>query len=183
MGDCFQVIVDLDVSEADAPRLAGRLIERLVAGGVVLAERNDSMALGGHPAGPDWHRAVADDWDWQPSDGLAVHTGRGVFHSGADVPEHAVCPRCGARTPLDAEGWARVSAAISAWSETGTADLPCPACAAPAPLPDWAWDDAPFAFGHLGLRFWNWPDLTEEFRAHLADLLDGHRTAYLWGKL
>ncbi|MFJ8107394.1 hypothetical protein [Streptomyces sp. NPDC096132] len=182
MGDHFQVIVDLDVSEDEAPRLAKRLVERLVADGVVLADRT-GPTLGAHPPGPTWHHAVADDWDREPSDGLAVHTGRGAFHSGTDAPEHAVCPRCGAPGRLDTEGWARVSTAIGTWSETGTADLTCPTCAATTPLPDWTWDNAPFAFGHLGLKFWNWPDLGEDFQARLTDLLDGHRTAYLWGKL
>ncbi|MER5433100.1 hypothetical protein [Streptomyces sp. NPDC002588] len=180
MGDSYQVIVDLDVNEAEAPRLAQRVVDGLVAEGVVLAERTDFL-LGAHPPGPNWHHATADDL--KPTDGLAVLTGRGVFPSGAGAPEHATCPRCATRTPLDTEGWARVSTAIAAWSETGTAELSCPTCAAATPLPDWTWDDAPFTFGHLGLKFWNWPDLTEEFKAHLTGLLDGHRTAYLWGKL
>ncbi|MEU1511959.1 hypothetical protein ABZ490_07325 [Streptomyces sp. NPDC005811] len=182
MGDRFQVIVDLDVREQDAPRLAEQLVERLVTDGIVLAER-EGFLLGAHPPGPHWHRAAAPDPDGDPTDGLAVHLGRGVFHSGADIPEHAVCPHCHAHTPLDTDGWTRVGAAVAAWSETGAADLACPRCTASAPIPEWTWDNAPLAFGHLGLKFWNWPDLGEEFQAHLTALLDGHRTAYLWGKL
>lgn len=59
--------------------------------------------------------------------------------------------------PLDTDGWARVGAAVQAWSETGAADLPCPHCATATPIPDWTWADAPSAFGHLGLRFWSGP--------------------------
>ncbi|MGX5189036.1 hypothetical protein ACWKT5_41645 [Streptomyces avermitilis] len=43
-------------------------------------------------------------------------------------------------------------------------------------------DDDCFAFGHLGFEFWNWPEFTPGFRADIARLLDGHRTAYVWGK-
>ncbi|MFF9759692.1 hypothetical protein [Streptomyces sp. XY152] len=54
MGDRFQVIVDLDADQADAGRLARRVVERLVAEDVVLAERT-TCVLGqpwGHPPGP-----------------------------------------------------------------------------------------------------------------------------------
>ena len=46
---------------------------------------------------------------------------------------------------------------------------------------DWAWSP-PWGFGHLGIKFWNWPLLTGEFRAEVADLL-GHRTVYPRGKV
>ncbi|MDR6974700.1 hypothetical protein J2X68_001378 [Streptomyces sp. 3330] len=38
MGDTFQTIVDLDARPQDAPRPAARVVERLVADGIVLAE-------------------------------------------------------------------------------------------------------------------------------------------------
>ncbi|MFM9607952.1 hypothetical protein ACSCBZ_44010 [Streptomyces niveiscabiei] len=177
MGDRFQVIVDLDAGEAEAARLKERVIAWLVGEGIVVADAR------GYAAGPGWARAVDDDWDHEPSGGLAVHVGRGAFHSGADAPEHAVCPSCAARRALDADGWAWVSTAIETWSEAGTATLTCPSCTRTAPLPDWRWDNAPFAFGHLGLKFWDWPDLSDAFRARMADVLEGHRTAYLWGKI
>ncbi|MFF5371729.1 hypothetical protein [Streptomyces sp. NPDC013187] len=61
--------------------------------------------------------------------------------------------------------------------------MPCPVCAQQVPLPDWTWTDDYFAFAHLGFEFWNWPEVTPEFRARVRALLDGHRTAYVWGKL
>ncbi|MGW7565533.1 hypothetical protein ACWGJV_04550 [Streptomyces tendae] len=186
MGDRFQVIVDLDADDGDSEPLARRVREWLVAEGVVLGERTPCVpgqALG-HPPGPHWERAVTDDWDFPPSDGLAVHTRRTGFTSGADMPGAALCPRCAASVALDdAAAWPTFSTAMQTWHDTGTAAVDCPACAAPVPVQDWAWDDAPLALGHLGLEFWNWPDLTDAFRARVAALLDGHRTAYLWGKL
>ncbi|MGC0376627.1 hypothetical protein [Streptomyces sp. SAI-229] len=185
MGDRFQVIVDLDADEADAARLARRVVERLAAEGVVLAERTKCV-LGqslGHPPGPHWERAVTDDWDFEPWDGLAVHTRRTGFTSGADMPGAALCPRCGASTPLEDGTWQRFGTAMRTWYDTGAATVECPACTTAVAVPDWAWDEAPLAFGCLGFEFWNWPDLTDAFRARLTGLLDGHRTAYLWGKL
>ncbi|GAB2881021.1 hypothetical protein GCM10027074_56630 [Streptomyces deserti] len=206
MGDYFQTIVDLDASEDEAARLAQRVVDWLVAEGIVLAEREDCV-LGqplGHPPGPNWARAAAqDDADREPTEGLAVHTGRTVFDGGQDAPEAVTCPRCATTTAFDAEPydfmpddegeeppgatgdglWPHFVTAITAWQETGTATVDCPACAEPVPLPEWTWADDCFAVGHLGFEFWNWPELTPEFRARTAELLDGHRTAYVWGKL
>ncbi|CAL9494765.1 hypothetical protein [Streptomyces griseomycini] len=185
MGDRLQAIVDLDATGAQARRLADRVVEWLAAEGIVLAERTPCVPGRplGHPPGPHWHRAVTDDWDWPPSDGLAVHTVRTGFTSGADMPGAALCPRCGAATALDDAAWRRFGDAMRTWHDEGTASAGCPACGTAVPLPDWTWDEAPLAFGSLGLEFWNWPELTPEFRARTAEVLDGHRTAYVWGKL
>ncbi|WP_437077701.1 hypothetical protein [Streptomyces sp. enrichment culture] len=185
MGDSFQTLVDLDAGGADAARLAGRVVDRLVAEGVVLAERTDRV-LGqplGHPPGPHWDRAVAGDRDFEPSDGRAVHTVRTGFTSGADMPGAAICPRCGAPTPPEEGTWSRFSAALRTWYDTGAATVDRPACAVAVAVPDRGWDEAPLAFGCLGFEFWNWPPLTDAFRARVAGLLDGHRTVYLWGTL
>ncbi|WP_435283283.1 hypothetical protein [Streptomyces koelreuteriae] len=185
MGDRFQTIVDLDATATDAEPLARRVLDWLTAEGVVLAERTDCV-LGqplGQPPGPHWERAVTDDWDFEPWDGLAVHTSRTGFTSGADMPGAAVCPHCATATPLDDETRPRFFTAMQTWHDTGTASVDCPACTTPVAVPDWSWDETPLAFGHLGFEFWNWPDLTEDFRTRLAGQLDGHRTAYVWGKI
>lgn len=184
MGDRFQAVVDLDAGASDAEPLARRVLDLLVAEGVVLAERTPCV-LGqplGHPPGPHWERAVTDDWDFAPTDGLAVHTRRTGFTSGADLPGAALCPHCGTPTALDdGREWQRFDTAMRTWHETGTAAVHCPACATAAPVQHWTWDEAPLALGHLGFEFWNWPDLTDAFRARVTALLDGHRTAYVWG--
>ncbi|MFF0030560.1 hypothetical protein ACFYS7_20635 [Streptomyces avermitilis] len=220
MGDHFQTIVDLDARAGEAPEFAARVVEWLVAEGIVLAERTDCV-LGrplGHPPGPNWRRAVGENPDLDPSDGLAVHTRRTAFDAGQGGPESVTCPRCGVTTELagedyeddedsadyedededeDAAGaddrsesdegtadgvWDRFAAAIEVWHATGAATVACPACAHPVPLADWTWNDDCFAFGHLGFEFWNWPEFTPGFRADIARILDGHRTAYVWGK-
>ncbi|MFD8234977.1 hypothetical protein ACFV20_24250 [Streptomyces sp. NPDC059696] len=193
MGDHFQTIVDLDAGGADAEPLARRVVEWLVAEGIVLAERTDCVLSlpEGYPPGPRWERAVdeaaADD---EPGDGLAVHAVRTVFHGWPGGLEAAVCPRCSTTTRLvdDAwsmidETWAPFSDAIETWSATGAAQVRCPACTRRVPLGEWAWNDGYFAFAHLGFEFWNWPELTPEFRSRVAELLDGHRTTYVRGKI
>jgi hypothetical protein len=192
MGDYFQTIVDLDAGEAQAAELAERAVAWLVSEGIVLADR-EICVLGqplGHPPGPHWSRAVTDDDpDGEPFDGLAVHIGRTVFDSGQDGPEAVTCPNCRTTTDLSDEDaddtvWPRFAAAISDWQDgTADADVTCPACARDVPLDAWIWADDRLAVGRLGLEFWNWPELSDDFRARLAAVLDGHRTAYLWGKL
>ncbi|MEU4151685.1 hypothetical protein [Streptomyces sp. NPDC026659] len=193
MGDHFQIIVDLDATEADAPGLAARVVDRLVGEGIVRAERTECL-LGpglGHPPGPRWDRAVAPaDARWAPTDGLAVHTGRTFFHSGQGDPEWVRCPRCAATTRLYVyEDWTPVEGAsdpfdraIGLWRATGDADVECASCTARVPLPEWKWAYDSFAFGYLGFEFWNWPEFTDEFRDLVADALGGHRTAHPAGK-
>ena len=192
MGDHFQTIVDLDATAADAEPLARRVLAGLVEEGIVLADWTDCV-LGrplGHPPGPNWSRSVAGKVTRDPCDGLAVHVGRKVFHGCPGGLEAAVCPRCSTTTRLVDDEWAMINEAwapfvdaIGTWHATGAARVRCPACARRVPLRDWAWTDDYFAFAHLGFEFWNWPELTAEFRSRVAGLFDGHRTTFVRGKI
>ncbi|WP_328440072.1 hypothetical protein OHA71_28875 [Streptomyces sp. NBC_00444] len=186
MGDTFQTIVDLDASPHDAARLAAPVVEWLVAEGIVLATAEQGWALEDHPAhppGPNWSKAVADA-RWGDPEGLAVHTERHVFYSlGERGPDAVTCPRCGQTTAVEGDVSSRISTAAEAWHKTGSADVDCPACAESVPLSAWRWTDNSLAFAHLGFQFWNWPALSEDFRARIAEFLEGHSTAYLHGKV
>ncbi|MBN0044986.1 hypothetical protein JS756_12875 [Streptomyces actuosus] len=195
MGDHFRTVVDLDATPQQAARLAERAVRWLVAEGIVLAERTDCV-LGpplGHPPGPHWWRAVgaARTDREKPFDGLAVYAERTVFHGGQGEPEAVTCPRCRASTRLITDEWdpidevrALFGDAVGTGHRTGTeAAVACPACAREVPLTAWGWPDDHFAFGHLGLEFWNWPELTDGFRSRLSEVLDGHRTVRVRGKL
>ncbi|WP_369170180.1 hypothetical protein AB5J49_21135 [Streptomyces sp. R28] len=185
MGDTFQTIVDLDAPPQDAPRLAERVIEWLVAEGIVLAQAEPGWALGddpAHPPGPDWHKAVAHA-RWGAPEGLVVHTGHQVFYSTHVTANTVTCPRCGQTTTVEGEVTPRFGTAMNAWYETGAADVDCPGCAGSVPLPAWRWADHAYAFAHLGFKFWNWPALSDEFRARTARFLEGHDTALLMGKI
>ncbi|WP_328399251.1 hypothetical protein OHS70_20545 [Streptomyces sp. NBC_00390] len=209
MGDHFQTIVDLDATAEEAPALAARAVAWLAAEGIVRAERTDCV-LGkplGHPPGPNWARTASpDDADRDPSDGLDVTTGRTVFFGGQGDADWADCPSCGGRTlfgpgdadrydpldddtpadeggePLDEE-WESFSRAMDAWSAMGEASVECRHCGVDIPIIDWTWSHDYYAFGHLGLQFWNWPEFRQEFVAELGTVLGGHRTVVVWGKL
>ncbi|MFF3330393.1 hypothetical protein ACFYWX_12675 [Streptomyces sp. NPDC002888] len=186
MGDTFQTIVDLDASPQDAPSLALPVVEWLVAEGIVLADAKPGWALGdrpAHPPGPHWHKAVADARFGAP-EGLAVYTEHHIFYSlNSPGPHTVTCPRCTTASVEEGGLAERFGTATSTWYETGSADVECPACAESVPLSAWRWSDNSLAFAYLGFEFWNWPALAEEFRARMAEFLDGHSTAYLMGKL
>ncbi|AVV42040.1 hypothetical protein PYK79_31880 [Streptomyces sp. ID05-04B] len=182
MGDTFQTVVDRDAAPRGAPRLARSVVDRWVAEGIVLADVQPGVGLSdlqGHPPGPHWHKAVDDARRGAP-EGVVVHTERHVFHStfhGRDPSTS--CPRCAAV----AEDSLLLSEAVARRHRTGEADIPCHACGETSPLPSWHWSDDHLAFGHLGFEFWNWPSLSEEFRARTAESLPGHRTAFLAGRI
>ncbi|MFF1439887.1 hypothetical protein [Streptomyces sp. NPDC058295] len=188
MGDTFQTIVDLDAGPQDAPRLAARVVDRLVAEGILLPEAKPGWALGNgpaHPPGPNWHTAVADA-RWGSPEGVAVYAEHHIFWSNfhhRPGPTVVICTRCGEATEVREDLTERFSEATEAWYETGGAAVDCPGCARSVDLSGWRWADDSLAFAHLGFEFWNWPELSEEFRARVSGLVDGHRTAFLPGKI
>ncbi|MFJ1810055.1 MULTISPECIES: hypothetical protein [unclassified Streptomyces] len=188
MGDTYQTIIDRDASPQDAPRLAKPVVEWLVAEGIVLAEAEPGWALGdrpAHPPGPNWHTAVTDARGGTP-EGLAVYTEHHIFYSSFNQrpgPSVVICARCGESAVAEGDLGERIGAAVDVWYETGTAGVDCPACARSVDLSAWRWADDSLAFAHLGFEFWNWPWLSEEFRARLSGFLDGHGTAFLPGKV
>ncbi|MFJ3582735.1 hypothetical protein ACIPPS_10930 [Streptomyces sp. NPDC090127] len=196
MGTTYQTVVDLDATPGEAPTLAVVALDRLVALGIVRAERTDCVvgAPLGHPPGPRWASAVTYE-DWEPSEGLRIEVGRTVFHSGQDGAEYAVCPHCATRTrfsaggaqddgeAIDDRGWMPFRAAMSAWHATGAATVTCRHCGTPGDLPSWGWSDDAYAFAHLGFEFWNWPEFDPRFLATFSEALGGHRVVRVWGKL
>ncbi|MCX5262436.1 hypothetical protein [Streptomyces sp. NBC_00199] len=182
MGDTFQTIADRDAGPRDGLRLAERVVEWLVAEGIVLATAKTGWALGddpAHPPGPHWDKAVTHA-RWGSPEGLVVYSTRSVFYGNSGGGEPFVtCPRCAAVTG----DTSFLSPAMESWYRTGKACPACPACGEAVSLPEWNWSDDHLAFAHLGFRFWNWPRLDDAFRTRMTRLLDGHRTVYLAGKL
>ncbi|MFD7975443.1 hypothetical protein [Streptomyces sp. NPDC059071] len=197
MGDYFERVVDLEVTQEEAGEAAARAIDWLVAEGVVTRETDgDRMyslyADEGHVPGPRWAEAVVHD-GWEPGP-LAVVTGRHhhVGGQGEDDAEYAVCPHCATRTTFidypasfepDETVWAPFRAAVEAWEATGAGEatlVTCGACGTASPVTGWQWPDE-YALGALTFEFWGWPPLSDEFVAGLTDRL-GHRTARHMGK-
>ncbi|MFG2771060.1 hypothetical protein [Streptomyces sp. NPDC048350] len=191
MGNHFQTVVDLDATAAEAPVLARRALDWLVAEGIVRAEQTDCVfgAPLGHPPGPHWASAVAIE-DWEPGGGLRIEAGRTVFHGGQGEAEYAACPQCAARTAFYGEEWDEVEGAwepfgraMSTWHTTGSATVDCVHCGRAGELSDWAWADDYYAFGHLGFEFWDWTEFAPRFLDAFAATLGGHRVVRVWGKL
>jgi len=182
MGDTFQTIVDRDAAPQDARRLARSVVDLWVAEGIVLADAEPGWGPGGlpaHPPGPRWDKAVDDAYGGAP-EGVVVHSERRVFHSTFLAREPSTsCPRCAAvaADPL------LISEAVERWHRTGEAEFRCHACGEAFPLPAWNWSEDHLALACLGFQFWNWPRLSEALRARTAELLSGHRIAFLAGKV
>ncbi|MFF5973859.1 hypothetical protein ACFY7C_20250 [Streptomyces sp. NPDC012769] len=195
MGDYFERVVDTEVSVEDAGVLAARVIDWLVAEGIVTRAMDSSGVYGlyadeGYRPGPHWERAVEDP-GWEPGP-LAVVIGRHhhVGGQGQDEAEYADCPRCDARTTFidypasfaaDEEIWAPFRAAVTTWEQTGSGRAACAACGASSPVTDWRWGDA-YALGALTFEFCGWPPLSDTFVEDLGRRL-GHRTSRHMGKV
>ncbi|MEV6330127.1 hypothetical protein [Streptomyces sp. NPDC051909] len=195
MGDYFERIVDIDATAEEAGPLADRVVDWLVAEGVITRAPDSTgmysrYADEGYAPGPQWTRAIQADLG-RPPGALAVITGRHHFvgGQGEDDAEYAVCPRCATRTTFidypnsieaDEPAWAPFRSAVEAWETTGTGEATCPACATPSPITDWEWGD-PYVLGTVCFEFWGWPPLSDAFVVDLTARL-GHRTAQHMGK-
>lgn len=177
MGDHFQTIADIDATPEQAEELGARVVAWLVAEGIVHAERTyEMLGKSVYSPGPRW-----DDVTQRPEqggcDGLAVVTSGTVFWGSLGSDGSPVCPHCS--EPAPGAPWPE---AMDAWHSTGAAELDCPACDRPVPLPEWTWEDDRFAFAHLGFEIWNAARLRPEFVAEFGRVL-GHRIRTVAGKL
>ncbi|MFD6274276.1 hypothetical protein ACFWFI_01565 [Streptomyces sp. NPDC060209] len=197
MGDFFERVVDLEATGEEAGPLAGRMVDWMVAEGIVTREMTGdgvySLSVDhGYAPGPDWARAVADasDPSWLPGP-VAVVVGRDyhVGGQGEDEADSATCPRCATRTVVidhpesfeaDEEVWRPFRDGIAAWKETGRGEVTCPACAVLVPVTEWDFGPG-FDLGALAFDFWGWPPLGVSFLAEFRAGL-GHRTEEQSGK-
>ena len=180
MSDHSQIIVDLDATPEDAPRLAHVVLTWLAEEGVVQREPAPDSVLGdndGHRPGPKFRKALEEPEDESAANfldlglnGLEIEVGRTVFHSGGNGTELR-CEACEHEfDPGDKWG-----DAVDAWYEgDDEVTFPCPSCGEARRLPEWRgpWQ---WGFGNLGFQFWNWPPLSDEFIDAVSEKL-GHRT-------
>jgi hypothetical protein len=173
MADWNHWIADLEATPAEAPVLAGRVLDWLVGQGIVRAERTDCVlgdVEGGHAPGPAFAKAVtkADDGFMdQWANGLEIDVGRTVFYGEVQAGDRVTCPRCDTWVPLDV-----LLPVVEEWADGGPDSPVCLGCRRPVALNDWRWP-VPWACAEFGVRFWNWPPLTAAFRARLTGLLVG----------
>jgi len=179
LSDNAQILVDVEVSVERASELASVVRAWLVDEGIIEQEQSDSVLAdtGGHRPGRNYRAAVKTDEDaflCLSTNGLAIVVGRRVFDAGGNGIELR-CNACAEAFEPD-DSW---SAAVSTWFDgDNLASFPCPSCGHRTRLAEWRgpW---PWGFGNLGLQFWNWPPLSEEF-IHTVTQKLGHRTVMVW---
>jgi len=187
MSEHSVTIVDIDVSLADAPAVAARMLAWLQNEGIVAEgmregdiHRDWLRSIGGDPTsplvgkdrivyrpGPDVGKACDPEVrrdllrNW-----LEVDVERQVFHAG----EHGIgvlCASCGADQTDRSATWGN---AIAHWHEGGDGAFRCDTCHVLAPLRDWTFEPV-WAFGILGFRFREWnlrPDFIADFQRRLG---------------
>jgi hypothetical protein len=189
MGNWFQWIADIEVTEVEATEAAAAVTSWLSELGVIEAEPTNCVFGSdlGHAPGPRYTLALEEP-DLHPNpqyfDGVEIETGPTVFHPiqswGVSSP---ICPHCSRTTdfndPLNGEAtWDSFTNALTDWHGGGSGETNCPGCGEPVRINDWQWTgEYPIVAGFLGLTFWNWPPLSDAFVAQVANRL-GHRVVF-----
>jgi hypothetical protein len=175
-------IADLDAGYAEAEPLADEVRSWLLSSRLVPAQRARVVA-----ARRTGHRAPTPPGPPAGHPGVEIAVGRTVFccatyetviygplgrrvlHRQSERGEQVNCPHCG-----NGRAATEVLSVADRWLAGGRGGCECRYCERVVELNRWLWS-VPRAFAHLGLRFWNWPPLDEDFLAGLDRHL-GHRT-------
>jgi len=182
MSDSSQTLVDVEVVPEQAARLARSVLAWLVQERIVEPEASDCV-LGpedeGHRPGAT-HRSATEGKVAVPrlqANGVALVVGRQVFDAGGNGLELR-CAGC-KHTFEPADEWFE---AVGAWAEgDDAAQFACPKCNLAEPLPAWR-GPSQWGFGSLGVRFWNWPPLSDAFIRAVTEQL-GHETVLVRGRI
>jgi hypothetical protein len=161
MSDTIQVIVDIDAPADEAERLAATIERWLLQEGIA-----DSS---GHP-GPNWAFATVQGEDngfrRLVTNDVKIQVGRQVFTAMGNGIE-LQCSTC--RAVFEPES--RWAGAVEQWlaGDDRTA-FACPVCGGAERLNEWR---GPFqwGFGHIGIEFWNWPRLSDDFVRAVGQVL------------
>jgi len=183
MSDWYQIIADIDATAESAEDFANRLREWMISHRIIATEKTDCV-LGkdpGHAPGENYVRA-AEESDGQlfktRPNGVTFVAEKTIFYSGGVAEIYLICSACGARFKQN-DAW---SDALGDWYKSGgTGWLECERCAKRVPITEWQ-HDPPWAFGYVGVEFWNWPRLRPAFIAEATSLL-GHRVRLIYGKV
>ena len=194
MGDTFQIIADVEATEAAAPALAASVVRWLSDSDIITGQQAGCVlgAVAGYPPGPGYAAAVTDADELLPGlkvNGVEVTATRSVFFPVQGEIGPVTCPRCGHNVELQDPGagtptahWELFSDAFTHWMACEHSEVTCPYCLLAVGLNDWYWGvDWPIAVGFLGLTFWNWPPLSSSFIAQVQAHL-GHRVVVTRGK-
>jgi hypothetical protein len=174
MGDTCQRIAFPEVERDAAAAAADALRDNLVVRGIIARPVSDCVLGGhGHAPGPNRFDAVSNGdlearrlLDSVSANGVEIVGGpRTVFYASSGL-DRVRCPSC----HTESEAQDEFMEYVGAWSDGEDQQVVCPACAAPSALPEWR-TDPPWAFGYLGLTFWNWPLLSNAFIESLESVV------------
>jgi hypothetical protein len=197
MGDRFRTIVDPLATAKEAPALANKVIEYLIERRIILPQVTDCTLgkEGGHPPGENVAEALAEgtmpDTDGKPlssaaiaqkliswgCNGVEAVSGRTIFHNFGAGLQAVRCPLC-----LGNQVDVKLGEPFARWQRgDDLAPQQCQVCNESSPIVEWLFDP-PWAFGHLGFEFWNWPPLKRRFVQQICDIL-GHKVRMVAGKV
>jgi hypothetical protein len=192
MGDAIQFLVDEEVSEAEAPFLAGRLRERLTEDGWIERELTNECALSrrGHRPGPLARSSFAptreeSDFFELLTNGVTIEPRRFASLECPHVWDLFVCPQC--EEPIDA---GQLDEALEAWYTGGAPRaMTCARCGHAGHPREWRSTDpgqCPIAFGNLVVSFYNWPWLgSTRWKRDIVDdvrKIVGRPLSSAWGR-
>lgn len=183
MGDWYQTAADLDADMQSAEATAARLREWMISQKIIVAEPSDCVLSEGpgYAPGSNYTLAVKKPYPHLSTlitNGVAFIAEHSVFYSAGIGDITLVCLACGKSFKAN-DCW---SAALDEWyANKGPGMLKCEHCAAEVPITEWR-HDPPWAFGNVGIKFWNWPALREEFLIELGNVV-GHRFRLVVGKM
>jgi hypothetical protein len=182
MGDYYQTAADLDADVQTAEATAARLRDWMVSQQIIVADQSGCV-LGnhlGHAPAKNYTIAAKEPYPFLfelRTNGVAFIAKHTVFYSAGIGETTLVCSACGRKFGSN-EAW---STALDEWFKgNGQGVLPCEHCGAEAPITEWR-HDPPWAFGNVGVEFWNWPSLREDFLKALGEVV-GHRFRLVYGK-
>jgi hypothetical protein len=196
MSDSFMMLIDEDVSLADAPAVSASVMTAFRERGLITGELTPECVLGG--AGFRVGPAIAEIYSPYPNgvrfwelktSGIQPSIGRSFNQwSLGPVCEYFACPDCNQKhDPFDSPIVEAIIDAVGQWYErSGDMLVLCPACRSSSQLTQWK-SRPPLGFGNLSFRFWNWPsfDLTVwklDIPA-MVRAITGHSIVTSWGRV
>jgi len=183
MSDCFEAIVDRDVTAREAPAKANTIRDWLIERRIIDSKASkcvlDPDALG-YPPGQGYEQAVRTPSDLTGRlavNGVSIIVGPEVTLD-FEGEKLMICSGCGARSEATDECFE----GIGLWLD-GKADvqIACPCCGYRRPINQWDFEP-PWGFGYLTIKFWNWPVLKKSFISEVSNIL-GDRTMLIHGRI
>ena len=185
-------IVDLEVSEEDAPELAKKVVSKLFEQGLIAGELSNERVLGndGYAPGPNLPNICEDEgqfWTLTTS-GVSIKVGRSLnYWALAEALEYAQCPLCKIKHDHDRIWETNIGDALDAWySQQLEISLSCHNCDQASLFKNWVFSP-PLGFGNLSFTFWNWPPFDDPcWKMDIPQIVKDalrHEIEISWGRL